>query len=72
MPKSRNSAAKHGGRKGNFAESRNGLLSLFSDPDGRGERSWRETFGYERRPVKPEGGQPFIAREAPISSSDSK
>ncbi len=72
MPTTKTLAARRGGKKGNFADSRNGLLSLFSDPDGRGERSWRETFGYERRPVKPRGDQPFIARAAPKSSSDSK
>jgi hypothetical protein len=65
------SRSRHGAKKGNFADSRNGLLTLFADPDGRGERSWRETFGYERRAEKPRRGQPFIARELPRSSSDS-
>jgi hypothetical protein len=37
-----------------------------------GERGWRQTFGYERRPEKPKRGEPFIAREAPRSSSDLK
>ena len=57
------------GKKGNFANQRDGLLTLFTDPDGRAERSWRETFGYERRPEKPKRGQPFIARGLPRSSS---
>lgn len=72
MPKTRTSAAQKDGKKGNFADPRNGLLSLFTDPDERGTRSWRESFGYERRSVKPEGGQPFIAREARKLSPDSK
>lgn len=71
MSKIRNLAVQRGGKKGNFAESRNGLLSHFSDRGGRGETSWRESFGYERRSAKPKGGQPFIARGAPKSSSDS-
>ena len=65
MPKHKTAAAARGGKKGSFVESRHGLLSLFDHPDGRGERSWRETFGYERRPEKPKGGQPFIARGSP-------
>ena len=72
MPKTKTSAARGGARTGNFVDQRNGLLSLFADPEGRGERSWRETFGYERRPEKPRGGQPFIARGSPRSSSDLK
>ena len=69
MPKTRTSAAQRGGKKGNFADQRNGLLSHFSDRGGRGETSWREIFGYERRPAKPKGGEPFIARGAQKSSS---
>lgn len=72
MPSTKNPTDGRGGKKGSFASSRTGLLSLFSDPDGCGTRSWRETFGYERRAVKLEGGQPFIARAARKSSSDSK
>ena len=71
MPKTKISAPRGDAKKGNFADQRNGLLSLFNDPEGRGERNWRESFGYERRPEKPKGGKPFIAREAPKSSSDS-
>jgi hypothetical protein len=70
MPKSKNVAAKPSETKGNFAEQRNGLLSLFSDSDGQGKRSWREVFGYERRSVAKEG-EPFIARAKPKSSSGS-
>lgn len=70
MPKPKTSAPSSS-KKGSFAEQRNGLLSLFTDPDGRGERSWRESFGYERRPEKPKRGQPFIARGSPQSSSGS-
>jgi hypothetical protein len=72
MPKTKARAAGKGRKKGNFADQRNGLLKLFTDPDARGERSWRESFGYERRPEKRKGGEPFIAREARRSSSDSK
>ena len=69
MPKTNKPAAGGGPGKGNFAGQRNGLLSLFDDPDGRGGRRWRESFGYERRSEK-KGGQPFIARGSPRSSSD--
>ena len=72
MPNTRNSAAQRGGKKGNFAESRNGLLSLFDDSDRRSDRNWRESFGYERRPEEPKRAKPFIAREARKSSSDSR
>ena len=63
MPKTKTSAAR-GGKKGNFAGQRNGLLSHFTSHSGQAERSWRESFGYERRPAKPKGGKPFIARGA--------
>ena len=63
--------AMRAGQKGNFAECRNGLLSHFDGPDGRGRRRWREIFGYERRPDEAKGGKPFIAREERKSSSDS-
>ena len=72
MPWPKTLAGRRGGKKGNFTESRSGLLSLFDDPDGRGERNWRQTFGYDRRPEKPGRGRPFIAREAQKSSSGSK
>ena len=71
MSKSNILAARRDGRKGNFASSRNGLLSHFAGHTGQSERRWREAFGYERRPEKGPGGKPFIAREAPKSSSDS-
>ncbi len=71
MPKTRTLAAHRGGKKGNFADQRNGLLSHFTDPGEPGGTSWRKSFGYERQPAKPKGGQPFIARGAPKSSSDS-
>ena len=35
---------------GNFRAANSELLALFSDPDARGGRSWRETFGYEAAP----------------------
>jgi len=72
MPTTKKLAARKGDKKGNFADQRNGLLDLFSDVDGCGTSSWRESFGYERRPVKLKGGQAFIAREEPGSSSGSK
>lgn len=71
MPWTRILAARRSGKKGNFADSRNGLLSLFGDGARNHKRSWRETFGYERRPEKPKRGQPFIVREVQRSSSDS-
>ena len=71
MPWTRTLAALRKGKQGHFAKSRSGLLSLFHHFDTPGERSWRHTFGYERRPQKPKHGQPFIAREVPRSSSDS-
>jgi hypothetical protein len=70
MPKSKNLPAKRGEAKGNFADQRNGLLSLFTEPDERSERSWREVFGYEHRSVVKKS-EPFIARAKPKSSSDS-
>ncbi len=72
MPKNKTTVARSGGKKGNFADSRNRLLSLFADPDGRGERSWRQTFGQEREIIEPNRGKPFIAREVRRLSSDSK
>ena len=38
---------------GNFRAANDELLTLFSDPDARGGRSWRETFGYECAPRRP-------------------
>ena len=32
---------------GNFHDGNHALLALFGDPDARGGRSWRQTFGYE-------------------------
>ena len=54
--------------KGSFTDAPELLLTLFSDPDARGSRRWREVFGQERRQLK--RGGPFIAREEPKSSSD--
>jgi hypothetical protein len=71
MPTTKIPGAKRG-KKGNFAGQRNGLLSHFAGLSGSSDRSWRETFGYERRPGKPEVGKPFIARGSPRSSPDSK
>ena len=71
MPTSTKTSVKRGSKKGSFADSHNGLLPLFSGPDGQGERRWREVFGYEPRKVARKG-EPFIAREARRSSSDSK
>ena len=71
MPTTKIMQAMRAGQKGNFAASRNTLLSLFDDPDEDGERSWRETFGYERRLKEIRRGRPFIARELRKSSSGS-
>jgi hypothetical protein len=56
-------------RKGSFTDSPDQLLPLFSDPDGRGDRRWREVFGHER--PKPKATGPFILREVRKSSSGS-
>jgi hypothetical protein len=57
--------------RGNFRAANDELLALFGDPDVRGARSWRETFGYERARRRPEP-RPllFSARATPKSSSD--
>lgn len=68
MPTTKIMQAMRSGRKGNFAASRDDLLSLFDDADRRDDRSWRETFGQRRPEKKPE---PFIARGEPKSSSGS-
>ena len=36
--------------RGNFREANDELLALFGDPDARGGRNWRQTFGYEPAP----------------------
>jgi hypothetical protein len=69
MPTRRKSVARRGSNKGSFADSHNGLLPLFDDPDGRGQRRWPEVFGIERREKKV---GPFNALEARRSSSDLK
>jgi len=57
---------------GNFGAANDELLSLFSDPDARGSRSWRETFGYECAPRRPARKLlPITACAMPKSSSDS-
>ncbi|HET9335238.1 MAG TPA: hypothetical protein VFO12_02390 [Sphingomicrobium sp.] len=71
MPTTKTPAAKRG-KKGSFANSHDSLLSHFAVAGEAGERSWRESFGYERRPDKPKGGKPFIARGSPRSSPGSK
>jgi hypothetical protein len=71
MPTRTKSAAKRGSNKGSFADSRSGLLPLFSGPDWRGELRWPEVFGHERRKTE-EKARPFNVLEAPRSSSDSK
>ena len=56
---------------GNFREANDELLSLFSDPDGRGLRSWRETFGYECAPRRPRPKLlPITVHATPKPSSD--
>jgi len=62
MPKTKPRAAAHGGKKGNFADRRDGLLTLFSDQDEREDGKWQQSFG--QRPEKPKQGKIFIAREA--------
>jgi hypothetical protein len=71
MPTRTKTAAMRGSKKGSFADSRNGLLPLFSDPNGRVERRWPEVFGHERRKTE-EKARPFNALEARRSSSDLK
>ena len=57
--------------RGNFHAANDELLTLFSDPDARGTRSWRETFGYECAPRRPARKLlPINVRATPKSSSD--
>lgn len=50
---------------GNFRDASDELLALFTDPDARGGRSWRETFGYEPAPPsRAEVGAAQRARKA--------
>ena len=58
-------------RGGSFADVTASLPSLFSDPDGRGTQSWREMFGYVRRPPKNPNGLLLSVSEEPKSSSGS-
>jgi hypothetical protein len=67
MPRTKSGAAGQGGKKGNFANQRDELLTLFDESDANAQRKWRQSFGYEK--AKP--GKPFIARGSPRSSSDS-
>lgn len=48
--------------RGNFREANDELLALFGDPDARGGRSWRQTFGYE--PAPPSRAQRGAAQRA--------
>lgn len=59
-----------GNKKGSFADQREGLLTLFSDQDERGEGKWQQSFG--QRSEKPKKGLMFSSREARRSSPDSK
>ncbi len=54
---------------GRFTDITDTLLPLFTDPDARGGRSWREVFGLERPLPRARGGA-FIVREAVLASSD--
>ena len=50
-------------RGGHFTDVTDALLPLFTDPDGRGSRRWREMFGLER-PVQRKQHGAFISRGA--------
>ena len=53
--------------RGNFREANDELLALFGDPDARGGRNWRQTFGYEPAPPsRAERGAYERARNAEI------
>ena len=69
MPTRRKKLPERPQNKGSFADSHNGLLPLFADPDARGPRRWPEIFGQKLREQK---ARPFNALEVPRSSSDSK
>ena len=56
-------------RGGSFTDVTDSLPSLFSDPDGRGAQSWREMFGYDRRPPRNANELLFNVSEEPKSSS---
>lgn len=63
--------AQYNHERGNFRAANDELLSLFSDPDARGSRSWRETFGYQCAPRRPVPKLlPINVRATPKSSSD--
>ena len=62
-----------GTESGRFTDVTDSLLPLFSDPDGRGSRRWREMFGLERpTPITPprREGLTFSVRVRRQSSSD--
>ena len=42
--------------RGNFVGSSDMMLALFSDPDARGSRRWREVFGFAPQPLRRSGG----------------
>ena len=71
--------AEHDKDCGNFSDDTEQLLALFTDPDARGSRRWREVFGLEpgvRDPVLEQWVSeviiPLIGCEAPVLSSGSK
>lgn len=71
MVSDKKSVTERHGDKGSFTGRRNSLLPLFCNANTCGKSSWRETFGYERRPEKTKAGKPFNVRGEPKSSSDS-
>lgn len=71
MRKCGTSTAARGRKKGSFADSHDELLPLFFNPDGRGERRWREVFGLEPGKIE-EKPRPFNVLEVRRSSSGSK
>lgn len=57
----RNSRSQPSLGEGRFTNP-DGLLTLFADPDGRGDRRWKEMFGFEpRKPPRRE--RSFIASD---------
>lgn len=57
--------------RGRFTDVTDSLLPLFSDPDMRGGRRWRETFGFEPVQPRPEPREgAFIVYVRRQSSSD--
>ena len=62
---------RHAPERGNFAAGTDQLLTLFGDPDARGPRRWRESFGYEPA-VRRRDPKTLLLNDCamPISSSD--